>query len=63
MQLKTYLEQHNISVAGFAKMIDAGNAGVVYRYLTGKRRPCKKYAKRIKEATGGAVTSNDFDEL
>jgi transcriptional regulator with XRE-family HTH domain len=59
MQLRTYLDTHQIPVSRFATTIGASEA-VVYRYLSGERFPRPAVLQRIAEATGGKVQPNDF---
>lgn len=60
MKLQAYLESKRLTVAEFAR--DAGFASrqVVHKYLTGERFPGPEALLRIRKATGGAVTADDF---
>lgn len=59
MKLKSFLSQHRISRDAFAKMIGTSQVAVT-RYVAGTRTPRPEVMVRIKEATGGAVTADDF---
>jgi len=59
MQLAQYLEQRGISVAAFADRLGV-DVSTVYRWCSGDRVPSVDAFRRIKSATGGAVTPNDF---
>jgi predicted transcriptional regulator len=59
MQLGQYLDEHGIDVAAFAAAIRV-DLSTVYRYLSGDRLPRADVLRRIKRATGGKVTPNDF---
>lgn len=59
MKLSDFLSEHQISQADFANRIGATQAAVS-RYLDGKRMPRRYHLARIKEATGGSVTADDF---
>lgn len=60
MQLESYLSENDISIPQFAMKIGASNRAVVWRYLNGIRRPSDEMLERIKRATNGHVTANDF---
>lgn len=59
MQLRTYLAMHNIPPAAFAGTLNV-SVQTLYRYLSSDRFPTPENLKRIREATGGAVTADDF---
>lgn len=59
MQLRQYLADRNIPIAVFADQIGV-SFQAVHRYLTGERLPRRDVMERIKAATGGLVTPNDF---
>lgn len=61
MKLATYLANHSIPIATFAQRINV-TAFSVHRYVSGARVPRPKVMARIKEATGGAVSADDFFE-
>lgn len=59
MNLDTYLLQHRISPAEFARRIKVGRMAV-HRYLRGERFPRPDVLARIHYVTAGQVTANDF---
>jgi transcriptional regulator with XRE-family HTH domain len=59
MRLALYLESNKISPAEFARLIEVTPA-TVSRYAAGLRFPEPLILLRIKSATGGAVTADDF---
>lgn len=61
MRLGTWLEQRKITHDDFAAIIGTSRAAVS-RYVSGERVPAKKVMPHIVQATGGAVTANDFME-
>lgn len=60
MKLDTYLREHGLTSAQFAK--DAGLVGkqLVHNYRHGLRFPTAENLRRIREATNGAVMADDF---
>lgn len=60
MNLSEYLNKTGTSAENFASLIGAGSKATVYRYLAGTRRPSEGMMQKIKEATNGQVTPNDF---
>ena len=60
MNLKSYLDREKLSVAEFARTAGFRSRQVVHSYLSGERFPTPENLKRIREATGGAVTADDF---
>lgn len=59
MQLAAYLEREKISDSEFANRIGVSRQAV-HRYKSGDRFPERPVLAGISEATGGAVTANDF---
>lgn len=59
MQLKTYLTQRSQTPQAFAAEIGV-TVQALYRYLSGERFPTPENLRRIREATDGAVTADDF---
>ena len=59
MKLATYLKNNELNAAEFAGQIDV-HEKTVYRYLRGARIPNRQTILRIKTATKGQVTANDF---
>lgn len=61
MQLRDYIKKQGITYAVFAERIGVTPTSV-YRYTAGLTRPANDVLPKIKEATGGLVTPNDFFE-
>ena len=59
MKLIKWLIKSDISKKEFAERIGISES-LVYHYLSGKRYPSSSTARKIMEATNGAVTPNDF---
>lgn len=59
MQLKSYLATEGRTPAMFAAEVGV-TVQTLYRYLSGERFPTPENLRRIREATGGAVTADDF---
>jgi len=59
MKLTDYLAGHNISDADFAASIGVSRQSV-HRYKTGDRAPEWPVLAKIRDATDGAVTADDF---
>ena len=59
MILKDYLRAHSETPAAFAARLNL-SVQAVYRYMAGERFPPPDILLRIREATGGAVTADDF---
>jgi len=59
MNLRTYLDTHDLSIANFSDTIEVSVAAL-HRYLTGERIPRAEVLERISRATNGAVKPNDF---
>lgn len=59
MKLADYLSAHGISQTEFARIIQASQVAVS-RYVSGHRMPGRERLLRIREATGGAVSADDF---
>jgi transcriptional regulator with XRE-family HTH domain len=62
MKLLDYLKSENLTLTAFAKRIGAGYT-TVQQWATGTKLPRKPMMQKIFEATGGAVTPNDFCDL
>lgn len=60
--MSTYLSQNKITVEDFAGVVGL-SAPAIYKYLSGERTPRGQSVPKIAEATGGAVTANDFYNL
>ena len=58
-KLATYLTDHGIARETFAASIGVDTVSVC-RYVLGRRRPRWDVMTRIREATKGAVTADDF---
>lgn len=59
MKLAVYLKTHEIQPSAFAAAIGTP-ASTVTRLLRGERSPGIELMAKIKAATGGEVTPNDF---
>jgi len=59
MQLSDHLEQSGESIPSFAARIGV-SPQAVHRYLHDQRRPKWPILEKIKTATNGQVTPNDF---
>lgn len=59
MKLGSHLAENGITHAEFASRIRTSQAAVT-RYVLGQRIPRPEVIARIREATGGEVTANDF---
>lgn len=62
MKLEKYLKDHREKPGEFGARIGVKRLAV-YRYMRGLRRPAFVVMQRIAEATGGAVTANDFYDM
>lgn len=63
MKLPSYLKSKKLTQAAFARLIGESPQNI-QRYVSGKRIPSdEEIMRRIFEATGGAVTANDFYNL
>lgn len=61
MKLADYIATNKLSQAAFAEMIGSRQP-TIWRYLNG-RMPRRDHLIKIKEATRGAVTADDFLEM
>jgi transcriptional regulator with XRE-family HTH domain len=59
MKLQQFLDQNNISRADFARAVGVSEVAIT-RYVGGKRMPRTDLLVKIREATKGAVTADDF---
>jgi predicted transcriptional regulator len=59
MRLADFLADREMSQAEFGKRIGATQAAVS-RYADGSRMPRREHLSRIRKATGGVVTADDF---
>ena len=62
MTLDEFLSSSRLTVAEFADRIGVRSASV-HRYRNRERIPRPEQMARIREATGGAVTADDFYPL
>ena len=62
MQLADYLREQNLSQAAFGERIGEPQQ-TVSRIAAGRSIPRPKIMAKIVEATGGAVTPNDFYKI
>ena len=60
MKLSEYLRDHGTSAAAFGREAGLGSRQLIHKYLSGERFPTPENLRRIREATGGAVTADDF---
>lgn len=60
MKLSDYLRAHGLSAAEFGRTAGLGSRQLVHKYLSGERFPTPENLRRIREATGGEVTADDF---
>jgi transcriptional regulator with XRE-family HTH domain len=60
MTLKDWLAANEMSDAEFARRSGIGQRALVQKYRRGDMRPSIKNVERIRVATNGAVTANDF---
>lgn len=59
MRLREYLRRNDFTVAELAFAVGASVHGVG-KWVRGDRIPRRETMRRIKEATGGHVTADDF---
>ncbi|TRO96756.1 helix-turn-helix transcriptional regulator [Glycocaulis profundi] len=59
MTLSDWLKTSNVTPSAFADRIGVSRQAV-HRYVEGDRIPRREVLTKINEATGGAVTANDF---
>lgn len=63
VKLGRYISREKITYEAFGKRIGRDHTAVS-RYVNGKRLPNRVTMRKIIDATGGAVTANDFlDEM
>jgi transcriptional regulator with XRE-family HTH domain len=62
MTLEDWLSKHEMSDAEFARVSGIGQRALVHKYRHGRQFPSFENLQRIKKATRGAVTANDFVE-
>jgi transcriptional regulator with XRE-family HTH domain len=60
MTLKDWLAKNEMSDAEFARISGIGQRALVQKYRHGRQFPGPENLRRIKEATNGRVTANDF---
>jgi transcriptional regulator with XRE-family HTH domain len=60
MLLKAWLTAHKMSDAEFARLSGIGQRALVQKYRHGRQFPAPENLRRIREATNGAVTADDF---
>ena len=59
MHLRAHLSETGETAASFAARVGV-DVKTLYRYLSGERFPTPENLRRIRDATGGAVTADDF---
>lgn len=60
MKLDDYLRKSGMTSAQFAEACGIASKQTIHNYRHGIRFPTPENLKRIREATGGAVTPDDF---
>lgn len=60
MKFDDWLNAEKMSSAEFARLSGIGERQAVHKYRHGERFPTPENLQRIRKATGGAVTANDF---
>lgn len=60
MTLREYLRHSGTKAAAFGRQIGVHNRMTILRYVKHERMPPRDVLLRIREATGGAVTADDF---
>jgi len=60
MILKDWLNRNGMSNAEFARISGIGQRALVQKYRHGRLFPAAENLRRIREATGGEVTADDF---
>lgn len=60
MKLDDWLKSEKVTSAEFARLSGIGDRQAVHKYRHGERFPTAENLQRIRKATGGAVTANDF---
>lgn len=58
--LYNWLKSNDKDFSAFAKTIGLKSEKSLYRYFSNDRRPSNKLIPKIKKATNGAITANDF---
>jgi len=60
MKLDDWLKAEKMTSAEFARISGIGDRQAVHKYRHGDRFPTPENLQRIRRATSGAVTANDF---
>jgi transcriptional regulator with XRE-family HTH domain len=60
MKFDDWLKAQKMTSAEFARLSGIGDRQAVHKYRHGERFPTPENLQRIRRATGGAVTANDF---
>jgi transcriptional regulator with XRE-family HTH domain len=60
MKLDDWLKAEEMTSAEFARLSGIGDRQAVHKYRHGERFPTPENLRRIREATKGAVSSEDF---
>jgi transcriptional regulator with XRE-family HTH domain len=60
MRFDDWLKTQKMTSAEFARVSGIGDRQAVHKYRHGERFPTAENLQRIRKATGGAVTANDF---
>jgi transcriptional regulator with XRE-family HTH domain len=59
MKLSDYLSENGLTQAQFAQLVGASQQAVAM-WVIGDRTPRAAQMRKVKDATGGTVTPNDF---
>jgi transcriptional regulator with XRE-family HTH domain len=59
MLLKEYLEDHDMTAAELARLLNCSHVSASY-WLSGRTRPSPKHTAQIYDLTGGKVTADDL---
>ena len=60
MQLAAWLTAKEMSDAEFARLSGIGQRALIHKYRHGRQFPSPENLLRIRQATGGKVTADDF---
>lgn len=60
MRLDAWIIKEGLTSAAFGELAGIGGKQLVHKYRHGERFPSHENLRRIREATKGAVTSEDF---
>ena len=60
MKLDEWITKRGLTSAEFGELAGIGNKQLVHKYRHGERFPTAENLRRIREATDGKVTADDF---